>query len=81
MTRKINTTITEIAIHEQGDNPIFGEMTTHVRLNDEGAGLFIELEQKGGNIRIAGQRILLIDEDELDSIYKTAKMLLKQGGK
>jgi hypothetical protein len=38
-------TVTEIAVHRETESPIFGEIVTHVKLDDEGAGLFIRITQ------------------------------------
>lgn len=76
---KYTTTITAVSVHPIGENPIFGETTTTVRLDDEAAGAYIVLSQEGGNTNIP-PRSVLIEPDELDLIFETAKMLLSQGG-
>jgi hypothetical protein len=38
-------TITEVTIHRTEESPVFGELATHVRLYDEGAGPFIQVTQ------------------------------------
>jgi hypothetical protein len=39
----VTTRISAMAI--KGDNPVFGESVTHIELCDDGAGLYIKLEQ------------------------------------
>lgn len=63
-------TTTEISIHRTGDNPVFGESVIRVRIVDEGAGPFIEIEQDGATLRI--------DPDELTEITEAARWLLDQ---
>jgi hypothetical protein len=38
-------TVTEIAIHKETESPVFGELTTKVRLEDEGGGVFFIISQ------------------------------------
>jgi hypothetical protein len=38
-------TITEITVHREGESPVFGELVTHVKLDDEGGGAFVKLIQ------------------------------------
>ncbi len=68
------TTITAIAIHRAGDSPIFGESTTIVRLDDEGGGPFIVIEQadapQPGAIRL--------DPDECEIVMREVRRLLEQ---
>ena len=68
------TTITAIAIHRNGDSPIFGESTTIVRLDDEGGGPFIVIEQadasQSGAIRL--------DPDECEIVMREVRRLFEQ---
>ncbi len=41
-------TITEIAIHPETSNPVFGEMVTKVCLADGGGGMFFKIVQDDG---------------------------------
>jgi hypothetical protein len=66
---KYKATITAVAVHPEGDNPVFAETATTIRLQDEGGGFFVELEQGGGSIRL--------DAEEIDLIMNEAKKLLK----
>jgi hypothetical protein len=67
-------TVTEIAVHKEGESPIFGDIVTHVKLDDEGAGTFIKIVQhngtKMGEIRL--------DFNEIEYVLK-AVVMLKEG--
>lgn len=63
-------TTTEISIHRTGDNPIYGESVIRVRIADEGAGPFVEIEQSGATLRV--------DPDELTEITDAARWMLDQ---
>lgn len=39
-------TVTEIAIHRETENPVFGKDVIYVRLVDEGAGPFLNIYQE-----------------------------------
>lgn len=65
-------TVTAVAVHPVGENPIFGEQSTTVRLDDEAAGCFIVLEQETGSVRLCA--------GELPEVFAAAKWLLGQKG-
>jgi len=69
------TTINAIAIHRTGDSPIFGESTTIVRLDDEGGGPFIVIEQLTGT----QPSVVKLDPEEVTLVMRTASRLLRQG--
>jgi len=64
-------TVTEIAVHKENESPIFGDIVTHVKLDDEGAGPFIKIVQhndtKMDEIRL--------DFNEVEYILKAIEML------
>ena len=64
------TTITQVTIHKSDDNPVFGESATRIKLEDEGAGRYLVIEQDGGSISL--------DPEELDLIIAEAKKLMAQ---
>jgi hypothetical protein len=66
---KYMATITSVSVHPEGDNPVFAETATTIRLQDEGGGYFIELGQGEGSIRL--------DAEEIDLVMNEAKKLLK----
>lgn len=67
-------TVTEIAVHKEDESPIFGDIVTHVKLDDEGAGTFIKIVQhndtKTDEIRL--------DFNEIEHILKAIEMLKAQ---
>lgn len=71
----LQTTINAIAIHRAGDSPIFGESATIVRLDDEGGGPFIVIEQ----FTDTQPSVIKLDPDEITLVMRTASRLLRQG--
>jgi hypothetical protein len=72
---KYVSTITSISVHNKAVNPIFGEFNVAVRVEDEGAGPFLVLEQNTDDL--ANQSIRL-DYDEFLAVAQAVKMLLEQ---
>lgn len=70
------TTITSIAVHVEGQSPIFGEYTTQVRLDDDAAGVYLVLDQSGQDGAESG--IVKLNPDELTVIMGVARHLLDQ---
>lgn len=70
----LQTTITAIAVHMPEESPIFGESTTTIRLDDDGAGPFVVIEQadasQPGAIRLA--------PDECEIVMREVRRLLEQ---
>ena len=70
----LQTTITAIVVHRTGDSPFYGESTTTVRLDDEGGGPFIVIEQtdatQPGAIRL--------NPDECEIVMREVRKLLEQ---
>ena len=64
-------TVTEIAVHKEGESPIFGNIVTHVKLDDEGAGSFIKIVQHNGN----NVDEIRLDFNEIEYILKAIEML------
>lgn len=71
----LQTTITAIAVHMPDESPIFGERTTTIRLDDEGGGPFIVIEQ----LTDTQPGVVKPDPDELTLVMRTARRLLRQG--
>ena len=72
---KYISTIMNVSVHQKAVNPIFGEFNIVVRVEDEGAGPFLVLEQStddGANQKIR------VDYDELLVVVQAAKMLMEQ---
>lgn len=70
------TTITSIAVHVEGQSPFFGETATEVRLDDEGGGYYIVLDQSGQDGAESG--IVKLNPEELPIIIEVARRLLDQ---
>jgi len=75
---KFFATTTEVTVHREGESPVFGESAVKVRIDDEGGGAFIVLEQMGSDA--PGARRVMIDAEELDLIVKAARKMLAQPG-
>lgn len=67
-------TMTEITVHKETESPIFGEIVTHVKLDDEGGGPFIKLIQHHDH---AVSEIRL-DFNEIEYILKAIEMIKAQ---
>jgi len=67
-------TVTEIAIHKEDDSPIFGDIVTHVKLDDEGGGTFIKIVQHNDT----QMNEIRLDFNEIEHILKAIDML-KEG--
>lgn len=63
-------TITAIAVHPPGINPVFGEGCVTVRLEDEAGGPFVVLEQADQRVRI--------DFDEVEALVQAISQLRAQ---
>ena len=68
----IQTVIT-IAVHREGVNPIYGEGVTHVKLQDDAGGYFIELQQSDDD---AENGVVRFDPAEWGGIDAAVKSLL-----
>ena len=75
---KYQTTILQVAIHSENANPIFGEGVTHVKVDDEGGGPFIIIEQDDSEFHQKGMNQIRLDYDELQEIQEVIKMLMHQ---
>ena len=65
-------TTVEVAIHPKGENPIFGEGSTRIRLVDEGAGSFIVVSQSTEEY---GDNEIRLDFEEVEHFLKAIKIL------
>lgn len=73
---KYNQTILKISVHPEGENPVFGERSTHVFIEDEAGGPYIKIQQCNDNSE--NSIISVNDIEELNAIVDAAKELLKQ---
>ena len=75
---KYNTTILKIAVHRDGESPVFGEGNTYVKVEDEGGGPFLVIEQDASEFHIDGQNQVRMDYEEFLAVSEAAKMLMHQ---
>lgn len=68
------TTVTEIAIHPIGVNPVYGEGVTRVRLEDEAGGIFLSIVQDNDS----GSHRITIDPEELPVLTQAVSTLMQQ---
>jgi len=73
-TMKYYNTITQITVGMENENPVYGDCV-RVKLEDECGGIFLVLEQDGGDNRTNEVRIGL---DEWDSICQAVLTLKNQ---
>lgn len=72
------TTILQVAIHREDQNPVFGEGNTYVKVDDEAGGPFIVIEQDMTDYHSKSENTLRFDYEELEEIMQAAKMLMHQ---
>lgn len=72
---KYKTTILQIAVHLEEDNPVFGESNTYVSVDDESGGPFLVIEQHNDNVESGKVRF---DYEEFLAVAEAAKMLMHQ---
>lgn len=72
--RKIRVTPLCVAVHREGESPVFGEGTTHVQIEDEGAGAFVILRQFGDHEK---EGELRFDSDELQVVTREAARMVR----
>lgn len=68
-------TITEISVHRETESPVFGEIVTRVKLDDEGGGTFVKLIQHNDS----GENEISLDFNEIPYIMNAIDMLKKGG--
>ena len=66
------TTITAMAIHPANSSPVFGEMTTHIAMDDETNGMFFRITQNEDKIGVT--------VEELRALLACAETMLAQPG-
>jgi hypothetical protein len=67
-------TVTEIAVHREDQSPIFGDLTTHVSVADEGGGIYVRITQDTDD----GPVSIRMDFNEVDH-WVQAINILKSG--
>lgn len=71
MTTKYKSSTTSVAVHLESESPIYGESTISVSLDDEAAGIFLEL-QDGEGVKIR------VDYEQWIEINKAVEFMMKQ---
>jgi hypothetical protein len=75
---KYQTTILQVVIHREEENPIFGEGNTYVKVDDDAGGPFIVIEQDNSDFHQKDTNNIRLDYEELQVIQEAAKMLMHQ---
>lgn len=75
--RFVTTRISAVAL--PNDNPVFGESVTHIELCDDGAGLYIKLEQIHEDTEKGV--VTFNNADEILAIGRVAKEMLNDAQK
>ena len=66
-------TITEVTMHHEGQSPVFSELATKIRLEDEGAGEFVSITQDTDR----GVATIRLDFEEFDYLLLAVNTLRK----
>lgn len=66
-------TITEVTIHPEDQSPVFSELATKIRLEDDGVGQFISITQDTDS----GVATIRLDFEEFDCLLLAVNMLKK----
>lgn len=69
-------TIIKVSVHLYDENPVFGESSTHIFLDDEGGGPFIKFEQC--NDVTANGTVTFNDVKHMTAVYEAAKELFEK---
>ena len=72
MTYKITTL--KLSVHPEDDNPVFGEQSTHIRIEDDAGGPYLVISQCHDDIK-PGE--ICLSFEELTKVYKAAMLLRK----
>lgn len=68
-------TILKMAIHKEGENPVFECGVIHIELQDEAAGAFFKIEEMTEKQQSSSIRL---EPDMIDVVFETCKELLSQ---
>jgi hypothetical protein len=77
LMKKLSSTILMISIHPEKTNPVYGEGSIHVSIDDEGGGPFIKISQSDDEI---SEGVVRLDFEELQMVYEVATSLISQPG-
>lgn len=68
-------TIIRVAIHRHAESPIYGETTTWVELDDEGAGGYLRITQPGCDRDERQGPVITLDSEDLPMLLEAARLL------
>jgi len=71
----IKTTTIAVSVHQDNESPIFGKGCTHIRVEDEAGGPFLNIYQPANLEPDDGLRL---DMDELEEILKVSRRLMSE---
>jgi len=74
MTKPV-TTILTIAVHSPDSNPVYGDGSLHVSLDDDAGGVYITIKELSDG---SEEGVVRIDPDEVPIVFETAMKLLAQ---
>jgi hypothetical protein len=72
-------TIISVSVHLYDDNPIFGESSTHISLEDEAGGIYIKLAQCHDSTE--NGVISFNDIQHMTAVFEAAKELFESAPK
>jgi hypothetical protein len=72
-------TITSVSVHLYDENPIFGENSTHISIEDEAGGLYIKITQCHDNIENGS--VSFNDINHMTAVFEAAKELAENAPK
>lgn len=72
----LKKTIISVSVHDENDNPVFGESVTIVSIKDEAGGPFIKVKQCNDYSELGS--VTFNDVEELKMVCDVAEELLKQ---
>ena len=67
------TTVLKVSVHQEGESPLLDESATHVSLEDDGGGPFIQLLQNSADFEQGRVRLEL---DELEPVAAACRALI-----
>ncbi|HUV69439.1 MAG TPA: hypothetical protein VMW15_07235 [Terracidiphilus sp.] len=70
---EMKTTVISMSVHRADMNPRFGEGVTHVSLQDDAGGPFIELRQCDDRSEMG---MIKLDMEELEAVTAAARRLM-----
>lgn len=72
---KFDLYTTELSISAKEYNPIFGELVTKVRLQDEASGMFLEVIQEGNATNKYKQQVIHLEFQEFKKLIEAVNIL------